>query len=35
MSYNTVFNQMTPNEVSEANCALDHYISLMKRQQKK
>ena len=35
MSYNTVFNQMTPNDVTEANFALDHYINLMKRQQKK
>ena len=26
MDYNTVFNQMSPNEINEANAALDIYI---------
>nr|DAO02139.1 MAG TPA: hypothetical protein [Caudoviricetes sp.]DAU25602.1 MAG TPA: hypothetical protein [Caudoviricetes sp.] len=30
MDFNTVFYQMTPNQVSEANYALDYYIKLMK-----
>ncbi len=32
MDFNTVFNQMTPDEVSEANCALDYYIEMVKKQ---
>ena len=31
LDFDTVFYQMTPNQVSEANFALDYYISLMKK----
>lgn len=30
MNYNTVFNQMDPNEIAEANAALDLYIKARK-----
>lgn len=35
MDFNTVFYQMTPNEISEANCALDYYIDLLEKSAKK
>jgi len=35
MDYNTVFYQMTPNEISEANSALDHYCDLLEKAAKK
>lgn len=33
--YNTVFNQMTPEEVEEANVALDIYNDALQRAAKK
>lgn len=35
MDYNTVFHQMLPSEIDEANAALDIYIAEMKREAKK
>lgn len=35
MDYNTVFNQMLPSEIDEANAALDIYIAEMKKAQNK
>ena len=35
MDFNTVFYQMTPNEISEANYALDYYIDLLEKSAKK
>ena len=35
MDYNTVFHQMLPSEIDEANAALDLYIAEMKKAQKK
>lgn len=35
MDYNTVFHQMLPSEIDEANAALDIYIAEMKRETKK
>ena len=35
MDYNTVFHQMLPSEVEEANAALDMYIYEMKQANKK
>ena len=35
MDYNTVFHQMLPSEVEEANAALDMYIAAMKQANKK
>lgn len=35
MDYNTVFYQMTPNEISEANYALDRYCELLETAAKK
>lgn len=32
MDYNTVFHQMLPSEIDEANAALDIYIAAMKKQ---
>ena len=32
MDYNTVFHQMLPSEINEANAALDIYIANMKKQ---
>lgn len=34
MDYNTVFHQMLPSEIDEANKALDLYIEQMKKQNK-
>lgn len=34
MDYNTVFHQMLPSEIDEANAALDLYIAQMKKQNK-
>jgi len=31
MDYNTVFHQMLPSEINEANAALDIYIEKMKQ----
>lgn len=31
MDYNTVFHQMLPSEIDEANVALDLYIEAMKK----
>nr|DAR71788.1 MAG TPA: hypothetical protein [Caudoviricetes sp.]DAT24808.1 MAG TPA: hypothetical protein [Caudoviricetes sp.] len=31
LDFNTVFYQMSPNQVSEANYALDYYIHLMNK----
>ncbi len=31
MDYNTVFHQMLPSEIDEANAALDIYIAEMKK----
>ena len=33
MDYETVFCRLTPNEITEANAALDHYIDLMNKAQ--
>ena len=33
--YNTVFNQMTPDEIEEANIALDIVQDQLKKQSKK
>lgn len=30
MDFNTVFHQMSPNEIGEANAALDLYIETIK-----
>ena len=35
MDYNTVFHQMLPSEIDEANAALDIYIAEMKKTNKK
>jgi len=35
MDYNTVFHQMLPSEIDEANAALDLYIAEQKKAQKK
>lgn len=35
MDYNTVFHQMLPSEIDEANAALDIYIETMKKAQNK
>lgn len=35
MDYNTVFHQMLPSEIDEANAALDIYIDAMNKAQKK
>lgn len=35
MDYNTVFHQMLPSEIDEANAALDIYIAEMKKVNKK
>jgi len=35
MDYNTVFHQMLPSEIDEANAALDIYIEAMKKESKK
>lgn len=35
MDYNTVFWQMTPDEIAEANAALDLYIEAVKEASKK
>lgn len=35
MDYNTVFWQMTPGEIAEANAALDLYIEAVKKANKK
>ena len=32
LDYNTVFHQMLPSEIDEANAALDLYIDLVKKQ---
>ena len=34
MDYNTVFHQMLPSEIDEANAALDIYIEQMKKSSK-
>lgn len=34
MDYNTVFHQMLPDEIHEANAAFDLYIDAMKRANK-
>lgn len=34
MDYNTVFWQMSPNEIHEANAALDLYIKAIKQERK-
>ena len=34
LDYNTVFNQMTPDQVSEANLALDKMIEMQKQASK-
>jgi len=34
LDYNTVFHQMLPSEIDEANAALDLYIAAMKKKQK-
>lgn len=34
LDYNTVFNQMTPKEIDEANMALDIYIEMMNKKRK-
>nr|DAM39585.1 MAG TPA: hypothetical protein [Caudoviricetes sp.] len=33
MDYETVFCRLTPNEITEANAALDHYIDLINKAQ--
>ena len=35
LDYNTVFHQMLPSEIDEANAALDIYIEEMKKAQNK
>lgn len=35
MDYNTVFNQMLPSEIAEANAALDLYVEAIKNAAKK
>ena len=35
MDYNTVFHQMLPSEINEANAALDIYIETQNKQAKK
>lgn len=35
MDYNTVFHQMLPSEIDEANAALDIYIDLCNKAMKK
>ena len=35
MDYNTVFHQMLPSEINEANAALDIYIDAMNKAAKK
>lgn len=35
LDYNVVFNQMTPNEINEANAAYDIYIAEIKKANKK
>ena len=35
MDYNTVFHQMLPSEIDEANAALDIYIAQMEKAAKK
>lgn len=35
LDYNTVFRQMTPLEITEANAAFDLYIDAVKRANKK
>lgn len=35
MDYNTVFHQMLPSEINEANAALDIYIELQNKQANK
>ena len=35
MDYNTVFHQMLPSEINEANAALDIYIAQMNKAAKK
>lgn len=35
MDYNTVFHQMLPSEINEANAALDIYIEEMNKAAKK
>lgn len=35
MDFNTVFHQMTPNEIHEANAAFDLYIEALKKSGKK
>lgn len=34
MDYNTVFHQMLPSEIDEANAAFDIYIAAMKKANK-
>ena len=34
LDFNTVFHQMSPNEISEANAALDLYIGAVKKANK-
>lgn len=34
MDYNTVFHQMLPSEIDEANAAFDIYIEAIKKQTK-
>lgn len=35
LDFNTVFHQMTPNEIYEANAAFDLYIAARKKAEKK